>query len=120
AAWLLARPIEPLDAVHDLPHLPLDYALVATDGSQIDVERHGMVACYVINIGRVFLRYGTRPAAKLSSRPSLYYREEDLYLSDGVRRIPIEGNYLSARRDVEEGVALAELADEFLDGELQC
>jgi hypothetical protein len=114
AAWLLARPVEPLNAVFDLPQRPADYALVATDGSQIDVERHGMVACYVINIGRVFLRYGAQPAAKLSSRPALYYRDEDLYLSDGVRRIPIEGNYLSARRDVEEGVALAELADEFL------
>jgi hypothetical protein len=68
----------------------------------------------VINIGRVFLRYGARPAAKLSSRPALYYRDEDLYLSDGVRRVPIEGNYLSARRDVEEGIALAELAEEFL------
>jgi hypothetical protein len=114
AAWLLARPVEPLDTIHDLPPRPHDYALVATDGSQIDVERHGMAACYVINVGRVFLRYGARPAAKLSSRPALYYRDEDLYLSDGVRRIAIEGNYLSAKRDIEEGVALAELADEFL------
>jgi hypothetical protein len=122
SAWLLARPVEPLNAARDLPPRPADYALVATDGSQIDVERHGMVACYVINIGRVFLRYGTQPAAKLSSRPALYYRDEDLYLSDGVRRIAIEGNYLSARRDVEEGVALAELADEFLllRGDLPC
>jgi len=120
AAWLLARPVEPLDTIRDLPQRPPDYALVATDGSQIDVERHGMAACYVINVGRVFLRYGARPAAKLSSRPALYYREEDLYLSDGVRRIAIEGNYLSARRDVEEGVALADLADEFLSGDLPC
>jgi hypothetical protein len=114
AAWLLARPVEPLDAIHDVPPRPPDYALIATDGSQIDIERHGMVACYVINIGRVFLRYGSHPAAKLASRPALYYREADLFLSDGVRRIPVEGNYLSARRDVEEGLALAELADEFL------
>ena len=120
AAWLLARPVEPLNALHELPPKPPDYALVATDGSQIDIERHGMAACYVINIGRVFLRYGAHPAAKLSSRPALYYREEDLYLTNGVRRIPIEGNYLSARRDVEEGVALADLAEEFLTGELPC
>jgi hypothetical protein len=119
-AWLLARPVEPLDTIRAVPPRPADYALVATDGSQIDVERHGMAACYVINIGRVFLRYGARPAARLSSRPSLYYRDEDLYLSDGVRRIPIEGNYLSARRDVEEGLALAELADEFLPDQPNC
>jgi hypothetical protein len=120
AVWLLARPVEPLNATYELPPRPAEYALVATDGSQIDVERHGMAACYVINIGRVFLRYGAHPAAKLSSQPSLYYRDEDLYLSDGVRRIPIEGNYLSARRDIEEGVALAKLADEFLEGDAPC
>lgn len=119
-AWLLARPVEPLNAIYDLPAHPGDYALIATDGSQIDVERHGMAACYVINIGRVFLRYGARPAAKLSSRPTLYFRDEDLYLYDGVRRIPIEGNYLSAKRDIEEGLALADLADEFLTEELPC
>jgi hypothetical protein len=117
AAWLLARPIEPLNATYSLPPRPSDYALVATDGSQIDVERHGMAACYVINVGRVFLRYGARPAAKLSSRPTLYYRDEDLYLSDGVRRVAIEGNYLSAKRDVEEGLALADVADEFLSAD---
>ncbi|MBK9711217.1 MAG: DNA double-strand break repair nuclease NurA [Kouleothrix sp.] len=117
AAWLLARPVEPLNAIYDLPARPRDYALIATDGSQIDVERHGMAACYVINVGRVYLRYGARPAARLSARPTLYYRDEDLYLSDGVRRIPIEGNYLSAKRDIEEGLALAELADEFLSAD---
>ncbi len=115
AAWLLARPIEPLNSTYDLPERPRSYALVATDGSQVDVERHGIALCYVINIGRVFLRYGERPAARLSSLPALYYRDEDLYLTDGVRRVAIEGNYLSARRDVEEGVALAALADEFLN-----
>ena len=114
AAWLLARPVEPLNSIHDLPSRPASYALVATDGSQIDLERHGMAMCYVINVGRVFLRYGEHPAAKLSSTPALYYRDEDLYLTDGVRRVAIEGNYLSARRDVEEGVALVGLADEFL------
>lgn len=116
--WLFARPVEPFDLARDLPPRPPEYALVATDGSQIELDRHGIAACYLINIGRVFLRYGPRPAAKLSSQPALYYREDDLYLSDGARRVAIEGNYLSARRDVEEGVALADLADEFLDGSL--
>ena len=114
AAWLFALPTEPLDTVVDLPAPPADYALIATDGSQIDVERHGIAVCYVINIGRVFIRYGSEPLARLSSLPQLYFQDEDLYLNDGVRRIPIEGNYLSARRDVEEGIALVGLADEFL------
>lgn len=117
--WLLARPVEPFNFSRDLPKCPSDYALVATDGSQIDVDRHGMLACYLLNMGRVFLRYGSNPTAKLSSRPSLYYGEDDLYISDGAaRRVAIEGTLLSTRRDVEEGVALAALADEFIDGSL--
>lgn len=119
AGWLLARPVEPLNLTRDLPQRPADYALVATDGSQIDVDRHGILACYLINIGRVFLRYGSRPLARLSSQPALYYGDDDLYISDGgARRVAIEGNYLSARRDVEEGTALAALADEFLSDDL--
>lgn len=116
--WLFARPVEPLNFVRALPERPPSYALVATDGSQIDLDRHGNVACYVINIGQVFLRYGDQPAARLTSQPALYYREEDLYLTDGARRVPIEGNYLSARRDVEEGEALVGLADTFLPPDL--
>jgi hypothetical protein len=113
-AWLLARPVEPLNTVRDVPPRPADYAVIATDGSHIDIDRHGAALCYVLNIGRVYLRYGASPAAKLSSHPTLYFREEDLYLIDGMRRIPIEGNYLSARRDVAEGVELVDLAKEFL------
>jgi hypothetical protein len=113
-AWLLAKPVEPLNTLRDLPAAPRAYALVASDGSQVDVDRHGTVACYLINIGCVYLRYGPGSQARLHSRPSLYYRDEDLYLSDGPRRVAIEGNYLSARRDVDEGMTLADLADEFL------
>ncbi|NTU79558.1 MAG: DNA double-strand break repair nuclease NurA, partial [Chloroflexales bacterium] len=118
SAWLLARPVEPLATARDLPARPLAYALVATDGSQIELDRHGSVACYVINIGRVFLRYGQSPLARLSSRPTLCHSDEDLYLSDGARRVAVEGNYLSARRDVDEGLALADLADELLGDDL--
>ncbi len=114
SAWLLAQPVEPLNTVVDVPERPHDYALIATDGSQVDIERHGMALCYVINIGRVFLRYGTTPTARLTSAPRLYFEEDDLYLTDGVRRVLIEGNLLSARRDVEEGTMLVDLADEFL------
>src|SRR3954467_5180948 len=51
SACRVAPPTSPLNATYDLPQRPPEYALVATDGSQIDVERHGMAACYVINIG---------------------------------------------------------------------
>jgi hypothetical protein len=118
AGFLLARPLEPLDTARPLPERPAVYQIVATDGSQIELDRHGSVACYLINIGRVFMRYGHRPTARLTSHPALYYREEDLYLTDGARRVLIEGNYLSARRDVDEGLALADLADEVLTDDM--
>jgi hypothetical protein len=113
----LASPYEQLDLVRDVPPAPADYALVATDGSQIELDRHGIVDCYLVNIGEVYLRYGGGPLARLSSSPTLYYREEDLYLTDGAKRVPIEGNYLSARRDVQELVALDALSAELLNGE---
>lgn len=118
AAWLLARPVEPLHTTRLAPICPPAYALVATDGSQIDVDRHGNAYCYLINIGRVYMRYGPQATACLTSQPALYYQEDDLYLTDGTRRVAIEGNYLSARRDAEEGIALAALADEFLGDDL--
>ncbi|NJP05464.1 MAG: DNA double-strand break repair nuclease NurA [Chloroflexaceae bacterium] len=113
--WLLAYPIEPLDMVKAAPLRPDTYVVIATDGSQIDVDRHGMLACYLINTGRVYLRYGEQAAARLSSQPNLYYEEHDLYLSDGARRVAIEGSYVHARRDVEELLAVVALADEWLN-----
>ena len=91
AAWLMAQASESFDTKRDLPPVPSDYALVATDGSQLDVERHGMAVCYLINIGQVFLQYGTTPSAVLQSQPALGYRDDELYISDGMRRIAIEG-----------------------------
>lgn len=108
--WLLAAPVEPFATVRNLPPIPTDYAIAATDGSHIDVDRHGEVSCYLINIGKVYIRYGSQPVARLESAPKLYFAEADLFFHDGTRRIPIEGALLSVRRDVEEGVALGELA----------
>jgi hypothetical protein len=114
ANWLLARPVEPFATRRDCPSAPADYAVIACDGSQIDLDRHGRIDYALINIGRVFLQYGTTPLARLDSRPQLLYGDDDLYIRDGTRRIAIEGNYLSARRDVLEGLSLIDLADAHL------
>lgn len=109
---------EPFDTIHDVPPAPTDYALIATDGSQIEVDRHSIALYYLINIGKVYLRYGATPAAHLLSEPALYYRDEDLYLTQGTRRVPIEGNALSAHRDVQELVMLDKMSEQLLDHDI--
>lgn len=110
---LLARPFsETLTTIREAPPAPTAYQIIATDGSQIDVDRHGMASFFLINIGRVYLRYGEHPIARLSSQPMLSYREDELYIQDGPRKIAIEGNYLSALRDIHEMTVLTDLCQE--------
>ena len=109
----LASPREPLDRAVPLPDLPPNHRVVATDGSQIEPDRHGPSEYYLINVGWAVLRYGDRPDAELASEPSLAYELEDLFIFDDEqkRRVPVQGSHLAARRavmELERVVALAE------------
>ena len=118
--WLVAEPGDiakvgaqhaaPLLAQrHSPPTVPTDYAALATDGSQIDVDRHGPAHCFLINIGRALLRYGSQPEAELVSEPHLYSRPEELVMRDpdgGTREQAIEGPILGIKRTVMECEAL--------------
>jgi GNAT superfamily N-acetyltransferase len=88
---------------------------VATDGSNIDVDRHKSTRCYLINIGSVVLGYGAQPGARLESSPTLYFGDEDLVIApagDKGREQPIEGPLLAIKRSVDECRQLARLAAE--------
>src|SRR5437763_9211 len=65
--WLVAAPLEPLRTAVPAPPLPPDVTVVATDGSSIDLDRHGLAQCYLINVGGAVIRYGSHPAAALTS-----------------------------------------------------
>jgi hypothetical protein len=95
------------------PSPPRDFSVLATDGSHIGVDRHRSAGCYLINVGKVRLRYGSQPDASLTSSPALYYREEDLAIAspDGQEGYRVEGAILGARRSIEECRALAEMAE---------
>ena len=82
------------------------------DGSHIDVDRHLPIQCFLINIGRVRIRYGGSPGAWLDSEPRLYADDDSLHVFDaeGSRSRPLEGPLLGAMRAVEELRALAALA----------
>ena len=105
-----------LSGRYSSPALPSDYAVLAVDGSHIDVDRHLAVQCYLINIGRVRIQYGHSPEAWLESEPRLYTGDDSLHIlePEGNRAQPLEGPLLGAMRAVEELrelVALAKQSD---------
>jgi len=112
--WLVAGLTDGLTARHPQPPCPADFAVLASDGSHIDVDRHSPARCYLINIGSVALRYGDKPDAILRSRPTLFAGKEDLVIVDpqGSAEQPVEGGLLGFKRMVAECKALAELGEE--------
>ena len=61
--WLVAGIVDGLDGRYPAQPLPGDFAVVACDGSHIDVDRHRSTRCYLLNIGSAALRYGAAPSA---------------------------------------------------------
>lgn len=117
--WLAAVPLEPPLATFPPPPRPADYAVAAADGSQIFPDRHEVALCYLINVGTVFIRYGSRPGVEMGSRPELFFREEDLYEEDAAgRRRAVEEESVSARRARAELEALGGLVDRLADADV--
>ncbi len=110
--FLLAQPLEPMDAVYDAPPCPAAYAVAAADGSQIDVDHHGQAVCYVVNVGTAAITYGPAATFSATTRPTLGYLPHELMIEDPKtgREYPMEGKTLDAERDMREGIALAEIA----------
>ena len=110
-AWAAPRVLEEPRAHHPSPPTPSDFCVAATDGSHIDVDRHLPVRCFLINVGGSVLTYGSRPDARMFSRPRLYARDDELVLRDTTtyREQAIQGVVLGAKRTVEEIRALVEV-----------
>jgi hypothetical protein len=109
-SWLLAGIDESLEHTYALPARPQAVTVVATDGSQIAPSRHEVVPAFLINIATVVLHYGTGERAELSSVPTLFYREEDLYAEHGGQRIQVTGELLGMRRTIMEFQSLLQRA----------
>jgi len=113
--WLVAGLVDGLSQHYAASPLPQEFTVMATDGSNIDVDRHRSTRCCLINIGSISLSYGTSPSATLDSLPHLYYGEEELVITPtGAkgREQTIEGTLLGIKRSVDECHRLAELAAE--------
>ena len=112
--FLWANPSSELGNGHSPTELPEEYAVVAVDGSHIDVDRHLPVPCSLINIGTCILQYGTHPNAHLSNYPKLY-SDEGLYLTEHgttTREVAIEGPVLGFKRTIDEVRELEKLISE--------
>ncbi len=93
------------------PPAPVEYVALATDGSQIAVDRHGPAHCFLINTGGALIRYGPQPDADLFSEPHLFSTPDELAIPDlegGVRQQPIDDVLLGVKRTVMECQALAQ------------
>jgi len=111
--WLVAGLVDGLSQCYKPSSLPLEFTIIATDGSHIDVDRHKPTRCYLINIGAAVIDYGANPGARLDSLPHLYSEPEDLVIApEKGREQPVEGVLLGIKRSVEEIKYLASLAKE--------
>lgn len=109
-AFNCAEPVEPLESRQSIAPITSPHTVVATDGSQISPSRHEIAYCYLINVGRVALHYGSSIYPVLDNRPEVYYKPEDLY---GARQWGIQTEeWMTYKRNVAEAIALAELACE--------
>ncbi|MFY9588846.1 MAG: DNA double-strand break repair nuclease NurA [Actinomycetota bacterium] len=111
-SWLLARPLEPPGSRPLPAQSPPRWRIIATDGSQIEVSRHEIASCFLVNVGEVVLDYGDDPGARLGSAPSLYFEPGDLYPIYGDEERSADGAIVAAVRDTQEFHRLAELAAE--------
>ena len=103
-----------LNKTHAPTKNPIDYQVLAVDGSHIDIDRHMPVRCALINLSKIVLRYGETPFAILDSHPDLYANPEELYIRnpDGEEKLPLQGPLLSLVRTVQEASHLAQIAED--------
>ena len=101
-SWLFARSDAEYRAMFPSRSIAGDFAIVASDGSFILPDRHSPLRFYLINIGKVILRYGSEPGAELSAEPKLYFQEDELFVPNAVRRVPVDGTILGLKRATDE------------------
>jgi len=106
AGYRGARPLdEPIMDTYPPAPLPDSATIVATDGSQIPPDAHGIALYYLINIGTIVIHHGSGEAPEIISEPVLFYERKDM---QGEEHGPISAGVVAARRTVLEMAALAE------------
>ncbi len=96
-----------LDVRYPLPATYEPATLIASDGSQIYPDVHGVALYFLLNVGMIVLRQGSGQAPSTATRSKVFFDERDLY--DDADRL-IETDQVNAQRDLWELRVLAELA----------
>ena len=107
-SWLIAQIRQPLSWGHPPPKRLDRLSVVAVDGSQIFPDRHELAVCYLVNIGVVAIHYGTGERPFMKSIPSLFWKDEDLFVRWGGRKVHVDGEVLGMKRAIMEMERLVE------------
>jgi len=112
--WQFATIDEPPSRAFPLPRpAPDAYTALATDGSHIPLDRHAIAPCYLLNVGLIALHYGTGERPRMTSRATLHYKEDEIYMGTASGDpTPVSDRWISTQRLLAESSALAELMAE--------
>lgn len=118
----VAVPTGPLDERVPPAPRPASYTAMATDGAEVDPDRHGGSGdFYLINVGKARIPYGQPERdVELRSVSNLGYTDEQLFIvdpRDPRRQVPMRDRHLDALRTVEEVRSLADLAESEVTGD---
>ena len=109
--WRGAGPTtEQIDGTFPPPPIPPQLDVIGSDGSQIYVDRHSPFLYFLINIGSIWIPYGSGSTPQTFSHPHIYHHE--LQLRDDRGHL-ISASIIDKIRDAEEMHELANLAERF-------
>ena len=109
--WRGAAPTaERIDAIHAPPHLAPQFSVIGSDGSQVYVDRHSPFLYFLINIGSIWIPYGSGSTPQTFSHPQIYHHAPQLWDERGHL---ISASIVDHIRDADEMHELAILAERF-------
>lgn len=109
--------VEKLNATFALPAAPKKVTMIATDGSQINPNRHNALDYALVNVGAIVMKYGEVDAPEENILTELFYDDQLLNMTEGT---------VATIRDLRERSFLATLAENqekpvitFIDGGIE-
>ena len=103
----LGKPINRIFCKQDIK----DYIAAATDGSEIPIDFDFPLYYYVINIGKVIIKYGKDSFFFSDSIPKIFYKEKDLFSNVGRESLIVKGELLESKMLLQESIALSDVLE---------